>query len=445
MARFAPFEARPRIAVGVSGGADSLCLIHLAHDWARALGGEAIALTVDHGLRPEAADEARRVAGWMGAAGIAHHILAVDTASTRQRGGPQAAARGNRLALLMDWCRRAGVLHLLLAHHREDQAETLLQRLARGSGVHGLAAITPDKAFDDVRILRPLIDQSRQPLAATLRARGLAWISDPSNRDPRYDRVRLRVALSALVADDALLLDRLAHTAGAMRRSRRILDTGIDALLAEAVTLSPWGYAVVDAPALLGGPRDLASRALGLLIATVAAAGHPPRRESVLRWLDIIASGSGGGTLSGAQLSPWRGRWVIHREPAAVAGPIALAPGEAKRWDDRFACELDASAAAGVDIGPLGRRLDASDAAETDAKAVPEPAQSTLPAARLLDGWRAIPHLNAGRRGREGVYSGLTVAFSPARPLTDPVSPSQRTQTGGADPGVGNKGANRAW
>ena len=131
-----PFEARPHLAVACSGGADSMALALLLHDWARSAGGSLTALTVDHRLRPESAAEAGRVAEWMRARGIAHEVLVrPDTPLT---GNLQAEARRIRYALMSEWCRRRGVLHLALAHHLEDQAETLLLRLARGSGVDGV-------------------------------------------------------------------------------------------------------------------------------------------------------------------------------------------------------------------------------------------------------------------------------------------------------------------
>ncbi|MGE0725158.1 MAG: tRNA lysidine(34) synthetase TilS, partial [Alphaproteobacteria bacterium] len=138
MARLGPWERSPRLAVAVSGGPDSLALTLLADGWARARGGAVLALTVDHGLRPEAAAEAATVAAWLGARGIAHATL--EWSGPRPMAAIQAAARAARLDLLAAACREAGILHLLLAHHRQDQAETASLRGARGSGTDGRAA-----------------------------------------------------------------------------------------------------------------------------------------------------------------------------------------------------------------------------------------------------------------------------------------------------------------
>ena len=174
MAPFAPFEQHPLLAVAVSGGADSLALCLLADRWARARGGAVAALTVDHGLRPAAAAEAQRVAAWLAPLGIAHRTLVWRPApGTRNL---QAAARDARYGLLEAWCRTAGCLHLLTAHHREDQAETFLLRLARGSGLDGLAAIAGVRETAHCRVLRPLLAVPRERLVAGMRERGQEWL-----------------------------------------------------------------------------------------------------------------------------------------------------------------------------------------------------------------------------------------------------------------------------
>src|SRR5712692_9076186 len=132
MAGLGPFEARPRLAVAVSGGPDSLALAILCHRWAAARGGEAFALSVDHRLRPESAAEVRQVRRWLRALGIPHHVLVWKRPGARPSSALQAAARAARYGLLAQWCSRRGVLHLALAHHAGDQAETVLMRLARG-------------------------------------------------------------------------------------------------------------------------------------------------------------------------------------------------------------------------------------------------------------------------------------------------------------------------
>ena len=171
MAPLGPFEPAPRVAVAVSGGSDSLALCLLADRWARARGGAVFGLTVDHRLRPESGAEAAQVRRWLAARAISHRTLR--WTGTRPVSGIQEEARAARLALLVGWCRRAHVLHLLLGHQREDQAETVLQRLVRGSGIDGLAAMAPVRLAMEpdgggVRLLRPLLSVSRDALTASL-------------------------------------------------------------------------------------------------------------------------------------------------------------------------------------------------------------------------------------------------------------------------------------
>ena len=182
MEALGPFEPRPKLAVAVSGGGDSMALAILADQWARDRGGAVTALIVDHALRPGSADEAAMAGRWLKARRIARQVLV--WSGPKPGTGRQEAAREARYALLTDWCRSKGVLHLLLAHHLEDQAETLLLRLGRGSGADGLAAMAALAESAALRFCRPLLGTAPARLRAFLEAEGQPWIEDPSNRDP---------------------------------------------------------------------------------------------------------------------------------------------------------------------------------------------------------------------------------------------------------------------
>ena len=190
MRALAPFETAPHIAVAVSGGPDSLCLAYLTQRWTADIGGRTTGLIVDHGLRDESHAEARAVERQLVALGMTAQVLR--WTGDKPRRNIQAAARDARYALLLDWCRAWGVLHLGVAHHAADQAETLLMRRRAGSGEDGLAGMSPLSERDDARILRPFLDLTPDRLRATLCAAGLSWVDDPSNRDLRFTRTRLR-------------------------------------------------------------------------------------------------------------------------------------------------------------------------------------------------------------------------------------------------------------
>ncbi len=169
MAPFEPFEPSPRIAVAVSGGADSMALALLLASWAKARQGSIISIIIDHKLRPDSTVEARLVASRLGALGVENRVLTWRGA--KPSSGRQAAARVARYELLCAWCRRHGVLHLSTGHHQDDQAETLLLRVGRSSGLDGLAGMPAVRELADLRLLRPLLSVPKARLEAMLRAR----------------------------------------------------------------------------------------------------------------------------------------------------------------------------------------------------------------------------------------------------------------------------------
>ncbi|HEX6841515.1 MAG TPA: tRNA lysidine(34) synthetase TilS, partial [Stellaceae bacterium] len=302
----APFEPAPRVAIGVSGGADSLALALLAQAWAVAQGGAVTALTVDHGLRPEAAGEARQVGAWLGRRGIEHRILT--WRGPRPSHGIQAAAREARYCLLEEWCAQSGVLHLLLAHHQDDQAETVLLRLMRGSGPDGLAGMSASVERGQCRVLRPLLPVPRARLVATLHRLGQGWVEDPSNRDHRYARARLRQALTPL-AEAGLTSERLAAAAARLGRVRAALEAEVARLLARCAAIDPAGFARLDAAALAAAPAEIGARALAAVLLMVGGAAYPPRGERLERLYRRLAGGAlgGGATLGGCRILPRRG------------------------------------------------------------------------------------------------------------------------------------------
>lgn len=414
-----PFEARPHVAAACSGGADSMALVLLLQAWVKSAGGSLTALTVDHRLRPGSDAEAARVAAWMGARGIAHEILVrPDVALT---GNLQAEARRLRYALMSGWCRRRGVLHLALAHHLEDQAETLLLRLARGSGVDGLAAMAPVSEMPDVRLLRPLLGVPRARLAATLRAAGQEHVSDPSNENTAFRRVRLRSA-QGLLAREGLTPERLDATAARLGRARSALEAAAAELLARGATLFPQGYAVIDAGAFASAPDEVALRGLARVVATVSGSDYPPRLERLER-LHRALAGAGGGperprTLGGCRILPRPGGALVCREPDAA---VEVAPAAGRiLWDGRFRVEVEGDT--GWTLRRLGRTgwLDVvADRPELRHIPVPPPVRPSLPSFWNLDVPVAVPHLSYVRRGSEDRLASVRdVAFSPRRPLT---------------------------
>ncbi len=209
-----------RIGVAVSGGGDSSALLHLMADWRDAGGPEVHAVTVDHGLRAGSAAEAAAVARAAAVRGVGHDVLAWSRPS---RGNLEAAARVGRIALIADWARARGIGDVALGHTADDQAETVLMRLARGSGVDGLAGMAALREAAGLRWWRPLLAARRGDLRDWLRARGISWIEDPMNDDPAFDRVKARRALEVL-APLGVTVEGLVATAGWMALARGALE-----------------------------------------------------------------------------------------------------------------------------------------------------------------------------------------------------------------------------
>jgi len=405
MAALGPFERSPRLAVAVSGGSDSLALALLASDWARGQGGEVVALTVDHRLRPESGAEAEQTGRWLAARGITHRILPWLDAEAGP--GLQAAARAARYRLLTAWCRDNQILHLLLGHQRDDQAETLMLRLARGSGVDGLAAMAGSSAHVDVQLLRPLLDIPREDLRDYLRGLGQDWIEDLSNHAERFDRVRWRKFL----AEERIPADRLALTARQLGRARRALEAETAALAVEAVTLSGNGYGWLDPARLAAADDEIALRLLAALSRTVGGGEFPPRLEGLER---LRAGLDGRRTFGGCVFAPQRdGLVLVYREAAKMAPPVAVEPGREALWDNRFSIRAAGEGASlwgalGAEAAPGFR-----DAAEKNG--IPRAVLPTLPVLMDKHGILAVPPLGWIR-----AETGLTIArwgFTPVFPL----------------------------
>lgn len=251
------------LGIAVSGGPDSLALLLLAE---AACPGRVRAATVDHGLRPEAAAEAEMVAEICAAREISHTILRPAEPIT---GSLQAAARAARYALLERWCDAAGADWLLTAHHADDQAETLLMRLNRGSGVAGLSGIRARRG----RIVRPLLGWRRAELADIVAAAGLNPVDDPANRDHRFDRARLRAAMAGA---DWLDRERLARSAQLIGEAEDALGWMTDQLANARIRVEGEGMTIDPT----GLPAEIRRRLLIGAIARLDPAAAPRGTET---------------------------------------------------------------------------------------------------------------------------------------------------------------------
>jgi tRNA(Ile)-lysidine synthase len=264
-------------------------------------------LTVDHGLQPSAVQEAERVRKLARAAGLSAHVLTWKGA--KPTADIEAEARTARYALMGGWCAEHLLPALYLAHTLEDQAETFLLRLARGSGLDGLAAMQtisqlPVPEFSQIKLVRPLLDISKEELRAFLKSRKIEWVGDPMNADVRFSRVRMRAAWPQL-CELGLSPQRIADAARHLARARLALEEMTDGFLRRGVRFGG-GCAALDPIRLKMLPREVGLRALASVLSRVSGEAYRPRFESLERLFDFIISGSleGGATLHGCIVAP---------------------------------------------------------------------------------------------------------------------------------------------
>ncbi|MDG6095365.1 tRNA lysidine(34) synthetase TilS [Acetobacter sp. AN02] len=379
------------MALAVSGGGDSMALAWLASRWRRNL----LALIVDHGLRPESAEEARLTARRLGELNIPSRILTLSGLLP----GPGIAARARRARYeaLFRACREAGATSLLLGHQADDQAETVVIRQETHSGPDGLAAMAVVSWGADVRLVRPLLGESRAGLRDLLRAAGVSWEDDPSNENRAAARVRIRQDICGTDRRDGLL--RLAREAGAVRQDHA---AGLAEELACIATFYAEGWVRLE--------RLPSPPAMAALIRTLGGHVYPPPREAVDRLLASAgpASAGRGATLAGLCLRCFPAGLFLFREVAAMAGACPARNGAL--WDGRFVLRTQTPCPPGLEIRAAGTGL-----ARRERCGLPALLCATLPALWSGACRVAVPHLDL--RTDEALRD-VRFVFRPAIPAT---------------------------
>lgn len=268
------------LLLAVSGGPDSTALMHAAAAWSRSAGGTPLSVaTVDHGLRAKSRAEAEEVGRQAAAVGLPHAIL---DWTDRIAGSPsQSEARDARYRLLVAHAVAIGATRIATAHTYDDQVETILMRLADGSGLSGLAGMAPMTQRGPVAHIRPFLHLKKAALVATCRARGWAFVEDPTNRDPRFARPRWR-ALAGALASEGLTPERVFRLGGRMRRAEMALEAMAETVAARVIRDAPpssaigervgGGTVTLDFTALAGEPDEIALRVL-IRVLRLAGAG----------------------------------------------------------------------------------------------------------------------------------------------------------------------------
>jgi tRNA(Ile)-lysidine synthase len=339
------------LGVAVSGGSDSLALLLLTERWARRASCEIKVVTVDHGLRHGAAAEAEAVADLCRMRGLSHRRLHWQREAAA--GNLQALARTARQRLIGDWAAREGAGAVALGHTLDDQAETFVMRLARGSGVDGLACMRAVSRLGGTTWLRPMLDLRRDDLREWLSAQGMCWAEDPSNTDLRFDRVRARAAFGELEGL-GLTRERLAVTASRMQCAREALERDTAELAASCAALGPCGEVSLSCAEFTGAPAEIRARLLAAILCWIGCQDYRPRFEPLAQLVDAITTGrvGGGKTLHGCVLRQRKGGVLIRREVSRPAGPVPI---QSRVWDRRWRLCAAKDLRPGLVIGALGR------------------------------------------------------------------------------------------
>nr|WP_277604977.1 tRNA lysidine(34) synthetase TilS [Fertoeibacter niger] len=340
-----PTQGHETVAVAVSGGGDSIALLHLMHRAAPHAGCSVCAMTVDHGLRAESAAEADGVARFCATLGIAHRTLRWDHGAIA--GNLMDEARKARKRLMADWAAAHGISRIALGHTADDAAETFLMGLARASGLDGLAGMRHLWREDGVQWVRPLLGHSRAELRNYLRRHGISWVDDPTNEDDTYTRIKARRALVAL-APLGITVKSLTQTMENLSLARHALRDTLHAAVRAHVTVSAAGAVEIGRAAFDALPIDLQRRFLQAAIGWLSGDVYPPRSAKQATLVLALRQGRDA-TLNGCRFRSTSDAIQILREPKAVA---SLTGDTVALWDNRW--RLDGPHAPGLVVRALG-------------------------------------------------------------------------------------------
>ena len=325
---FVPFNTPTTFGLAVSGGSDSLAMLHIFAQVAAEMACKVQAITIDHGLRAEAADEAAYVGRICAGLGVAHSTVKWEHEEIF--GNLMDQARCARYALIADWARNQGIGHVAVAHTRDDQAETVLMGLARAAGIDGLCGMRSAWREEGVAFTRPFLEVSRADLQSYLLRKGVVWVEDPSNTDGRYQRIKARRALVAL-APVGITAEGLARVASNLDVARTALAKYTAQIARDLVTECAGGLQIKREQFSFQS-FEVKRRLLIAAMRWISGAAYAPRAEAVGNVQEAILNGKDS-TLSGCRFRVKADHIAITREPRAVAttnGPID------QLWDNRW-------------------------------------------------------------------------------------------------------------
>ncbi len=405
---------KSHLAVGVSGGADSMALCILAARWGRLNSVLVTALVVDHGLRSSSAYEVRMVASWLKRLAIPFEILTIK--QPKPKSGIQEKARRWRFLAFDTWCRSNGVDVVLLGHTLDDQIETLYMRISADTGPDGLSGMLSYTRVRGLIIARPLLSVTKKRLIATCNHHNQKWINDPSNLDERFTRVFWR-NLQPKVEQVGLASQSIERLSRIMGSLRGIIDHHCRDFIKYSGGVSSLGVIWFEASDFNKLPPYFAELMIGRILRSIGGASKPIKKLRVGKLCrNLTNKPSLIETLGGCIVQKSeKGSILIYREYAKCPAPISCLPGATVRWDNRF--EITLSGAKSAIVEALGHHgwcqiiEDANISGHvTMLKQIPFKARLALPVIRHLDGQLSIPHFKGTDVVGEYAVSGELVA-----------------------------------
>ncbi|NUX01053.1 tRNA lysidine(34) synthetase TilS [Wolbachia endosymbiont of Madathamugadia hiepei] len=344
-----------KVAVAVSGGIDSIALLHLMINWTKK--GQCplpIALTVNHALRQESQEEAEFVVSYAKELGVEESFI-LKWEKQNIKGNVQSQARKARYKLLTKWCKSNDVKHLLIAHHKDDQAETFLLRLERGSGIDGLSSMDCKSFFNGIYVLRPLLNFSRSEIEKYANFHRLRWVEDRSNQDLKYRRTLYRNLLK--VSDNQeTLIGRICLTALHMKRAAKALMHYTRLAFNDCVNVHDLGYIEIKLSEFHKLPEEIALRLLLYSIMVISSKHYKLRYNNLIATFNQILQKDNDlhCTLSECKIRKYKESILVIREPSKIQEvSVSLPLNGPVEWDNRFSCTILGDQECSVTIVPL--------------------------------------------------------------------------------------------
>jgi len=332
-------EKEKKIAVAVSGGIDSLSLVLIANKWAKKHKIKIVGITVDHCLRKESANEAKYVAKLLKSKKIEHHILKLENKVPKKN--IEAILREKRYQVLTEFCKEKKIKVLLVAHHLQDQAETFFIRLFRGSGIDGLASMKSYRKLNGIKIVRPFLNLNKEILRQYLLENKIEWVEDPSNKDEKYLRNKIRNFLNSF-EDKKNILQRIDSAIKEIAKAKEIIQQKIERLDKEILEFNKKGFYKINLTKFSNLDDDLGLRILANALMKVSGNPYKPRLEKLKRLYQKILKGFKKETFYGCIIQKIdNDSFCVYREYSAIGEDEKVIANKEIIWDNRFKITAD--------------------------------------------------------------------------------------------------------